>query len=151
MKGQASECFCGVSSEEFGVEILGVLPGYPNPRQSAIIRNSQARTSIGPGCSRECSGSPVYIDGKLVGAIAFISLLQRSRSPNHTDHNNVSTSSNAPAREGNGTTERHVPQSFTQLASTELKVFIAKQTGYQRPMIASVSGGSLPSRFCVNR
>ena len=37
MKGTASSVFAGSASEEFGVEILGVLPGYPNPRQSAII------------------------------------------------------------------------------------------------------------------
>src|SRR5205085_1972051 len=70
-KGVARTVFSGAEPQEFGVEILGVLPGYPAPRQSVIIaRLSGAqvdRTSVFAGMS----GSPVYIDGKLVGAIAY--------------------------------------------------------------------------------
>ena len=37
MKGLAYTVFSGKEPQEFGVEILGVLPGFPAPRQSAII------------------------------------------------------------------------------------------------------------------
>src|SRR6185503_11042454 len=37
MKGTARTVFSGSDTQEFGVEILGVLPGFPGPRQSAII------------------------------------------------------------------------------------------------------------------
>jgi len=37
MKGTAKTVFSGTETQEFGVEILGVLPGFPGPRQSAII------------------------------------------------------------------------------------------------------------------
>src|SRR5215470_16898977 len=37
MKGTARTVFSGEGTEEFGVEILGILPGFPGPRQSAII------------------------------------------------------------------------------------------------------------------
>ena len=71
MKGTARTVFSGSDTEEFGVEILGVLPGFPGPRQSAIIAKLSgpniARTSVFAGMS----GSPVYIDGKIVGAVAF--------------------------------------------------------------------------------
>ncbi len=70
-KGVARTVFAGAEPEEFGVEVLGVLPGYPAPRQSVIIASligaKVARTSVFAGMS----GSPVYIDGKLVGAIAY--------------------------------------------------------------------------------
>ena len=70
-KGFARTVFSGSEPEEFGVEILGVLPGYPQPRQSVIIARlsgtNVARTSVFAGMS----GSPVFIDGKLVGAIAY--------------------------------------------------------------------------------
>jgi hypothetical protein len=70
-KGVARTVFAGTEAQEFGVEVLGVLPGYPAPRQSVIIaRLSGAnveRTSVFAGMS----GSPVFIDGKLVGAIAY--------------------------------------------------------------------------------
>ena len=75
MKGVARTVFSGTEPEEFGVEILGVLPGFPGPRQSAIIaRLSGAnvdKTSVFAGMS----GSPVYIDGRLAGAIAFMLFL----------------------------------------------------------------------------
>src|SRR5690349_13563083 len=37
MKGTARTVFSGTQPEDFRVEILGVLPGFPGPRQSAII------------------------------------------------------------------------------------------------------------------
>jgi hypothetical protein len=70
-KGVARTVFAGSEPQEFGLEVLGVLPGFPAPRKSVIIaRLSGAqveRTSVFAGMS----GSPVYIDGKLVGAIAY--------------------------------------------------------------------------------
>jgi SpoIVB peptidase S55 len=70
-KGVARTVFAGAEAQEFGVEILGVLPGYPAPRQSVIIARLSGslveRTSVFAGMS----GSPVFIDGKLVGAIAY--------------------------------------------------------------------------------
>jgi len=56
--------------EDFQVEILGVLQNL-TPRQSIIL----ARLSGGPlqetGVLQGMSGSPVYIDGKLLGAVAL--------------------------------------------------------------------------------
>lgn len=70
-KGVARTVFAGAEPQEFGLEVLGVLPGFPAPRKSVIIARltgSQVeRTSVFAGMS----GSPVYIDGKLVGAIAY--------------------------------------------------------------------------------
>src|SRR3977135_1656647 len=37
MKGISQTVFSGTEPQEFGVEVLGVLPGYPSPRQSLII------------------------------------------------------------------------------------------------------------------
>ncbi|MFN2416157.1 MAG: SpoIVB peptidase S55 domain-containing protein [Pyrinomonadaceae bacterium] len=70
-KGTARTVFAGAEPQEFGLEILGVLPGFPAPRKSVIIARLSGkeveRTSVFAGMS----GSPVYIDGKLVGAIAY--------------------------------------------------------------------------------
>lgn len=70
-KGVAWTVFAGAEPEEFGLEVLGVLPGFPAPRKSVIIARLSGpqveRTSVFAGMS----GSPVYIDGKLVGAIAY--------------------------------------------------------------------------------
>jgi hypothetical protein len=70
-KGVARTVFAGAQPEEFHLEVLGVLPGFPAPRKSVIIAKLSGaqveRTSVFAGMS----GSPVYIDGKLVGAIAY--------------------------------------------------------------------------------
>jgi SpoIVB peptidase S55 len=62
--------FSGARIEEFQVEILGVLENI-GPKESLIL----ARLSGGPlantGVLQGMSGSPVYLDGKLVGAVAM--------------------------------------------------------------------------------
>ena len=70
MKGIGKTCYQGSKPEEFQVEILGVLRGL-NPGSDAVL----ARLSGGPlaqvGIFEGMSGSPVFIDGKLLGAVAF--------------------------------------------------------------------------------
>src|SRR4030095_192130 len=71
MRGTALTVFRGNAPEEFGVEILGVFPGAVVPQQDLIIGGLKGgpadRTAVFAGMS----GSPVYIDGKLVGAISY--------------------------------------------------------------------------------
>ena len=68
--GVGRTVFSGSRIEEFQVEILGVLENI-GPRESVIL----ARLSGGPlantGVMQGMSGSPVYIDGKLAGAVAL--------------------------------------------------------------------------------
>ena len=71
MKGTARTVFSGSETQEFGVEVLGILPGFPGPRQSAIIAKLSGANVEKTGVFAGMSGSPVYIDGKIVGAIAF--------------------------------------------------------------------------------
>ncbi len=70
MKGVGRTVFQGDTVEEFEAEILGVLENIA-PKQSAIL----AKLSGGPlertGVLGGMSGSPVYIDGKMIGAVAF--------------------------------------------------------------------------------
>ncbi len=71
MRGTARTVFRGSEPEEFNVEILGIVPGAIGPKQDLIVARisggSADRTSVFAGMS----GSPVYIDGKLVGAISY--------------------------------------------------------------------------------
>src|SRR2546422_8208830 len=70
MKGIARTVFQGTKIDEFDVELLGVLKNFA-PKQDMIL----ARLSGGPlshtGVIAGMSGSPVYVDGKLLGAVAF--------------------------------------------------------------------------------
>ncbi len=63
--------FEGSEPQQFEVEILGVLKGFPNPQQSAILSRLLGAKLEHTGVFQGMSGSPVYIDGKLLGAVAF--------------------------------------------------------------------------------
>lgn len=70
MRGTGRTVFQGDKVEDFQVEILGVLQNT-GPKESLIL----ARLSGGPlehtGVMQGMSGSPVYISGRLVGAVAM--------------------------------------------------------------------------------
>ena len=71
MRGTARTVFRGSEAEEFSVEILGIIPGAIGPKQDLIIGRISGgpsdRTSVFAGMS----GSPVYLNGKLAGAISY--------------------------------------------------------------------------------
>lgn len=71
MKGYGLTVFQGSKPERFEVEVLGVVAGMANPKQDIVIAKLSGalaeRTSVFAGMS----GSPVFIDGKLLGAVAF--------------------------------------------------------------------------------
>jgi hypothetical protein len=70
MKGTGRTVFHGEAIESFDVEIVGLLPNIA-PGQDIIL----ARCTGGPlaeaGILSGMSGSPVFIDGKLIGAVAY--------------------------------------------------------------------------------
>lgn len=70
MKGVAWTVFQGMKPEPVPVEIVGIWENGWGPRQDIIIgklTGKAERTNVAGGMS----GSPVYIDGKLVGAISL--------------------------------------------------------------------------------
>jgi len=71
MTGAGRTVFKGTEIEEFQVQILGVVRSNIGPQRDLII----AKLSGGPlaktGVIAGMSGSPVYIDGRLVGAVSY--------------------------------------------------------------------------------
>ena len=71
MRGTARTVFRGSEPEDFTVEIFGVVPGGIGPKQDMIVGKISGggadRTAVFAGMS----GSPVYVNGKLVGAISY--------------------------------------------------------------------------------
>lgn len=142
MKGTASTVFAGKEAQEFGVEILGVLPGFPGPRQSAIIARLSGANVEKTGVFAGMSGSPVYIDGRLVGAIAFSFPFSREPIAGITPIKQM-----IDIFEKGSVNESQRPRepravSFAQLASTEWKPVLPKPAFTGAPLIASVSEGS---------
>src|ERR1700741_744350 len=70
----------GEKLEEFKVEILGVLRNSIGPRRDLILARLEGGPLAKTGVIAGMSGSPVYIDGKLMGAVSY-SLGQFSTEP----------------------------------------------------------------------
>src|SRR5262245_29880664 len=71
MRAVGYTVFSGGEPKKFDVEILGVLNGFPSPRQNAVLSRLLGDELEHTGVFQGMSGSPVYIDGKLLGAVAF--------------------------------------------------------------------------------
>ena len=70
MTGVGRTVFKGNQIEEFQVEILGVLRNYM-PQQHLILGMLKGGNLEETGVIAGMSGSPVYIDGKMIGAVAY--------------------------------------------------------------------------------
>ncbi|HEY6146616.1 MAG TPA: SpoIVB peptidase S55 domain-containing protein, partial [Thermoanaerobaculia bacterium] len=71
MKGYGvSDLGDGLGVQKFDVEILGVLKRYA-PRQDLILARVAGAGLEKSGIIAGMSGSPIYVDGKLVGALAY--------------------------------------------------------------------------------
>ena len=80
MIGVGRTVFTGTKLEEFKVEILGVMRNVIGPKRNLILARLEGGPLAKTGVIAGMSGSPVYIDGKLLGAVAY-SLGQFSTEP----------------------------------------------------------------------
>src|SRR6476660_2153761 len=71
MKGVGYTVFQGTKPETMGVEVLGVLHNWNGPKSDVVLVKLQGEKAEFTGVVAGMSGSPVYIDGKLLGAIAY--------------------------------------------------------------------------------
>ncbi|HEX6822872.1 MAG TPA: SpoIVB peptidase S55 [Candidatus Sulfotelmatobacter sp.] len=71
MRGVAYTVFQGVKPEPMDVEVLGVLHNVNGPRGDIILVRLHGQKPEYTGVVAGMSGSPVYLDGKLAGALAF--------------------------------------------------------------------------------
>ena len=71
MRGTAKTVFHGTASEDFNVEILGVMPNWIGPKQDMIVGRLSGANAERTFVFAGMSGSPVYIGGRLVGAISY--------------------------------------------------------------------------------
>jgi SpoIVB peptidase S55 len=71
IRGTAWTVFEGTVPEPMDVEILGVLHGARGPHRDLILARLHGEKPEYTGVVAGMSGSPVYIDGKLVGALSY--------------------------------------------------------------------------------
>jgi hypothetical protein len=70
MKGKGRSVFLGDTIEEFDVEVLGVMRNI-QPKKDLIVVRISGPSIEDAGVIQGMSGSPVYIEGKLIGALSY--------------------------------------------------------------------------------
>ena len=71
MQGYAYTIFAGDQVEKFDLEVLGVMPNFLGPHQSIILVQLKGPKVERTGVVAGMSGSPVYLEGKLAGALSL--------------------------------------------------------------------------------
>ena len=71
MVGVGRTVFAGETIEEFQVNILGVLRNIIGPGRNLILAKLEGGPLATTGVIAGMSGSPVFVDGKLIGAISY--------------------------------------------------------------------------------
>jgi hypothetical protein len=71
MKGYAYTIFAGDKVEKFDLEVVGILDNFLGPSQAIILVQLIGPKVEHTGVVAGMSGSPVYLDGKLAGALSL--------------------------------------------------------------------------------
>ena len=71
MTGYARTVFHGTEIVPFEVRILGTIPSKKSPKNLILIEVLDKNVRENGGIAAGMSGSPVYVDGKLIGAIGY--------------------------------------------------------------------------------
>src|SRR6202162_184997 len=109
MHGIAYTVFQGVKPESMDVEVLGVLHNMNGPKGDIILVRMHGTKPEYTGVVAGMSGSPVYFEGKLAGALAFrigafskvphvgVTPIEEMLEINALDHRPAPARANAPA------------------------------------------------------
>jgi hypothetical protein len=71
MVGTGRTVMEGTTLQEFKAHILGVLRNVQGPRRDLILARLEGAGLEQSGVSQGMSGSPVYVDGRLIGAVSY--------------------------------------------------------------------------------
>src|SRR6266699_6473608 len=109
MRGLAYTVFQGVKPEPMEVEVLGVMKNVNGPKGDIILVRLHGTKPEYTGVVAGMSGSPVYFDGRLAGALAFrigefskepiagVTPIEEMLEINSLDHRPTPVRVNAPA------------------------------------------------------
>ena len=71
MIGVGRTVFQGADLADFKVHIIGVLRNVQGPRRNLILARLEGGPLAQTGVAAGMSGSPVYVDGRLIGAVSY--------------------------------------------------------------------------------
>ena len=164
MQGYAYTIFAGDQVEKFDLEVLGVLENFLGPKQSIILVQLKGPKVEHTGVVAGMSGSPVYLDGKLAGAlslklgiftkepIAGVTPIQDVLNPPHSAAAELpmqqfgipsSAPANAAFPSGSALEPIETPLVFSGFQPATLQAFANQLQGYG--LVATQGGSTAPS------
>jgi hypothetical protein len=167
MVGTGYSVFSGTRIDTFSVRIVGVLKGY-RPGFDLIMAKASSPVVDQTGVVAGMSGSPVYVDGKLIGAVSYtwsflkepmagitpidqmLSLLPAggAKPPSAEDAFGTLGAPREPAGEAGGAKPIATPLAmagFTNEAIRFLEPWLAERNFVASPGGANIPGGSCDS------
>ena len=164
MQGYAYTIFAGDQIEKFDLEVIGVMDNFLGPKQSIILVQLKGPKVEHTGVVAGMSGSPVYLNGKLAGAlslklgiftkepIAGVTPIQDVLNPPPSATAEVplqqfgaaaGTSASAMLPSGSALEPIETPLVFSGFQSATLQQFASQLQGYG--LVATQGGTSAPS------
>jgi hypothetical protein len=128
MVGQALTVFKGTKPEPFKIRVVAILKQFL-PKQDVILIRAEDPRVEHSGIVAGMSGSPVYVDGKLMGAIAYAWAFSKEPLGGVTPIENMLAESTRPRR-----------RSPDDVALAEAQPEPADLAGRGLPALAGVSG-----------
>ncbi len=106
-KGEVWTVFRGTEPEPFGVIVTGVLQNALGPGKSLIVCELTDPRVQNMGAVAGMSGSPLYVDGRLAGALSY--QIQRFETVRHAGFTPVADLEEVKAKTGPGLASNHLP------------------------------------------
>jgi hypothetical protein len=118
MVGVGRTVFEGTELKDFKVQILGVLRNVQGPRRDLILARLEGAGLAQSGVAQGMSGSPVYIDGRLVGAVSYsIGAFSKEPIAGITPIAEMKDATPLPRRSGTGQAKLELPITREGLAA----------------------------------
>ena len=156
MVGVGRTVFRGEAVEEFTVRIIGTLKSVLAPQRDLILAKLEGGPLAETGVIAGMSGSPVYIDGRLLGAVSY----QLGQFPKEAiaGITPIAEMTDATALAGTVRASRPVPLALDRASTPdELLGIWRRELGQPRPFAASAaevlvnaSAGEFPRHFATD-
>ncbi len=155
MVGVGRTVFRGEAIEEFTVRVIGTLKSVVAPQRDLILAKLEGGPLADTGVIAGMSGSPVYIDGRLVGAVSY-QLGQFPKEP-IAGITPIAEMTEATALAGTLRAARPVAMAFDRAARPdELLGIWRRELGQAKPFAASAAevlvtagGGEMPRQVAT--
>lgn len=126
MTGYVRTIFAGDRIEQVELEVLGILPNLIGPRQDIILVKLRGAQVEHTGVAGGMSGSPVYLEGKLAGALSLrFGVFSKEPLAGVTPIENMLAVGTAPAATGAAANGRYpVPAEFVETLGLSAGAFL---------------------------